>query len=79
MLEGGLLRASRPAISGLLVGIDYKYSLWGLDDQSEEYQGCQLYAFSCIFPNMMNTKIDSFVYKPPRFILLSKNKSMPIN
>eukprot|EP00088_Acartia_fossae_P023432 TRINITY_DN2444_c0_g1_i11.p1 TRINITY_DN2444_c0_g1~~TRINITY_DN2444_c0_g1_i11.p1 ORF type:complete len:553 (-),score=124.63 TRINITY_DN2444_c0_g1_i11:498-2156(-) len=38
MLEGGLLRASRPAISGLLVGIDYKYSLWGMDDQSEEYQ-----------------------------------------
>lgn len=38
MLEGGLVRASRPAIKGLLVGVDYKYSLWGLDDQSENYQ-----------------------------------------
>jgi len=38
MLEGGLIRASRPALSGVLVGIDYKYSLWGLDDQSDQYQ-----------------------------------------
>ena len=42
MLDGGLVRASRPAIKGLLVGIDYKYSLWGLDDQSEHYQENQL-------------------------------------
>ncbi len=44
MLEGGLIRACRPAIKGLVVGIDYKYSLWGLDDQSEEYQEYQLSA-----------------------------------
>jgi len=24
--------------AGFVVGLDYKYSLWGLDDQSEEYQ-----------------------------------------
>ena len=24
--------------AGFVVGLDYKYSLWGLNDQSEEYQ-----------------------------------------
>jgi len=38
VLQGGLARFSRPLLSGLLVGMDYKVSLRGLDDKSEEYQ-----------------------------------------
>jgi hypothetical protein len=38
VLQGGLTRFSRPLLSGLLVGLDYKVSLRGLDDKSEEYQ-----------------------------------------
>jgi len=37
VVQGGLVRFSRPVYRGLIVGIDYKYSLWGLDDQSDEY------------------------------------------
>jgi len=48
MLEGGLIRACRPAIKGLVVGIDYKYSLWGLDDQSEEYQSTNEQLIGCL-------------------------------
>jgi hypothetical protein len=38
VLQGGLTRFSRPLLSGLIVGLDYKVSLRGLDDKSEEYQ-----------------------------------------
>jgi hypothetical protein len=38
VLQGGLTRFSRPLLSGLLVGLDYKVSLRGLDDKTEEYQ-----------------------------------------
>lgn len=37
ILEGGATRFFRSAACGLAVSLDYKCSLWGLDDQSEEY------------------------------------------
>jgi len=38
VLEGGVFRFSRSLTTGLAIAMDYKYSLWGLVDQSEEYQ-----------------------------------------
>ena len=38
VLEGGVFRFSRSLCTGLAIAIDYKYSLWGLVDQTEEYQ-----------------------------------------
>jgi len=38
LAQGGLVRFSRPLFQGLIVGVDYKYSLWGIDDTSDEYQ-----------------------------------------
>jgi hypothetical protein len=38
VLQGGLVRFSRPLLNGLMVGLDYKVSLRGLDDKSDEYQ-----------------------------------------
>ena len=38
VLRGGVVRFSHTLASGLAVGMDYKVSLRGLDDRSEEYQ-----------------------------------------
>lgn len=38
VLEGGVFRFSRSLTTGVAIAMDYKYSLWGLVDQSEEYQ-----------------------------------------
>ena len=38
VLEGGVFRFSRSLFTGLAIAIDYKYSLWGQVDQSEQYQ-----------------------------------------
>ena len=38
VVQGGLLRFTRTLVRGVIVGVDYKYSLWGLDDQSDDYQ-----------------------------------------
>eukprot|EP00092_Neocalanus_flemingeri_P027570 GFUD01029911.1.p1 GENE.GFUD01029911.1~~GFUD01029911.1.p1 ORF type:complete len:549 (+),score=182.34 GFUD01029911.1:59-1705(+) len=38
VLEGGVFRFCRSLGTGLAIAIDYKYSMWGLVDQSEEYQ-----------------------------------------
>jgi len=37
ILEGGATRFCRSAACGLAVSVDYKWSLWRMDDQSEEY------------------------------------------
>ena len=38
VVDGGVERFSRSIVTGLRIGIDYKYSLWGLDDTKDEYQ-----------------------------------------
>ena len=38
VLNGGVNRFSRSLLTGLTIAIDYKYSLWGLEDCGEEYQ-----------------------------------------
>ena len=38
VLNGGVNRFSRSLLTGLAIAIDYKYSLWGLEDSGEEYQ-----------------------------------------
>jgi len=38
VVQGGLLRFTRTLVRGVIVGVDYKYSLWGLDEQSDDYQ-----------------------------------------
>jgi len=38
VLEGGVFRFTRSLCTGLAIAIDYKYSLWGLVDQTDEYQ-----------------------------------------
>jgi len=38
VLQGGVRRFGRSASAGLMIGLDYKYSLWGLEETSEEYQ-----------------------------------------
>jgi len=38
VLEGGVFRFSRSLCTGLAIAMDYKYTLWGLVDQSEQYQ-----------------------------------------
>ena len=38
VVDGGVGRFSRSLFTGLSIGIDYKYSLWGLDDTKDEYQ-----------------------------------------
>jgi len=53
--EGGLLRFSRTIYSGLLVGIDYKYTLYGLDEQSEDYQNAISMAHSRSAQRILNT------------------------
>ena len=38
VLNGGVNRFSRSLLTGLAIAVDYKYSLWGLEDSGEEYQ-----------------------------------------
>ena len=38
VLQGGVRRFGRSASAGLMIGLDYKYSLWGMEETSEEYQ-----------------------------------------
>ena len=38
MVQGGVTRFSRSLVTGLSVAIDYKYSLWGLEESGDEYQ-----------------------------------------
>ena len=38
VLNGGVHRFSRSLLTGLAIAVDYKYSLWGLEDYGEEYQ-----------------------------------------
>ena len=38
VLEGGVFRFTRSLYTGLAIAMDYKYSLWGLVDQSDKYQ-----------------------------------------
>ena len=38
VVDGGVGRFSRSLMTGLNIGLDYKYSLWGLDDTKDEYQ-----------------------------------------
>ena len=37
-MNGGVNRFSRSLLTGLAIAVDYKYSLWGLEDSGEEYQ-----------------------------------------
>ena len=38
VLNGGVDRFSRSLLTGLAIALDYKYSLWGLEDCGEDYQ-----------------------------------------
>ena len=38
VVEGGVMRFSRSLTTGLFIGVDYKWSLMGLEEASEEYQ-----------------------------------------
>ena len=38
VLQGGVRRFTRSLGTGLCIAIDYKFSLWGLDDSSDDYQ-----------------------------------------
>ena len=38
VVDGGVGRFSRSLMTGLNIGLDYKYSLWGMDDTKDEYQ-----------------------------------------
>jgi len=38
VLTGGVTRFSRSLLTGLTIAIDYKFSLWGLEDSADDYQ-----------------------------------------
>ena len=38
VVDGGVGRFSRSLVTGLRIGLDYRYNLWGLDDTQDEYQ-----------------------------------------
>ena len=38
VVDGGVERFSRSLVTGLRIGLDYRYSLWGMDDTQDEYQ-----------------------------------------
>ena len=38
VVQGGVTRFSRSLLTGLAISLDYKYSLWGLEESGEEYE-----------------------------------------
>ena len=48
--------------AGFVVGLDYKYSLWGLNDQSEEYQVGFIHETSHVMFHGLTSRIRSQLF-----------------